>query len=77
MVSIKYEPIHVLFDSFTVKWTWKESELAKFRKMWNDGDHIQDIAKAFNTNKRSIALVVMEQAELGEIKPRAGGLFGN
>jgi hypothetical protein len=77
MVSAKHELFHLLFDDMTVKWTWKESELTRFRQMWNDGDHIQDIAKAFGTNKRSIALVVMEQAELGEIKPRAGGLFGN
>lgn len=77
MVSARHEPFHLLFGDMAVKWTWKESELARFRQMWNDGDHIQDIAKELKTNKRSIALVVMEQAELGEIMPRAGGLFGN
>lgn len=76
MVSVRHEPFYLLFENATVKWSWKESELIRFRKMWNEGDHIQDIAKAFKTNKRSIALVVMDQAEQGEIEPRAGGLFG-
>lgn len=77
MVSAKHEPFHLLFDSVPVKWTWKESELMRFREMWNEGESIHDIAKVFKTNKRSIALVVMDQAELGEIKPRLNGLLGN
>lgn len=77
MVSIKHEQIYLLFENQVVKWSWKESELIRFRQMWNDGEHIQDIAKAFKTNKRSITLVVMDQAEQGEIEPRTGGLFGN
>lgn len=77
MVSVKHEPFHLLFEDATVKWTWKESELVRFREMWNAGDHISDIAKAFKTNKRSIALLVMDQAEQGEVKQRQGGLFGN
>lgn len=77
MVSVKHEPLHVLFGDIEVKWTWKESELIRFRQMWREGASISTIAKEFKTNRRSIALVVMDQAEMGEIKSRPGGLFGN
>lgn len=77
MVSVKHEPFHLLFENATVKWTWKESELVRFREMWQAGEHVKTIAKEFKTNKRSVALLVMDQAESGWIKKRHGGLFGN
>lgn len=67
---------HILFEDKTVKWFWEEDELIKFREMWNDGVHIQGIATALKTNKRSIALLVMDQAENKKIKQRKTGLFG-
>lgn len=67
---------YALFDNVPVKWFWSDEELIHFRKMWNDGEHIQDIAKEFRTNKRSIALLVMDQAEQDEIKQRRKGLHG-
>lgn len=66
---------HVLLDDIKIKWIWYESELIRFREMWNDGESILDMAKEFRTNQRSIALVVMDQAELGEIKQRQHGLY--
>lgn len=77
MVSVKHEPFHLLLEDLTVKWKWGESELVKFREMWNAGDHVKTIAKELGTNKRSIILTVYEQAELGEIVPRSSGLDGN
>ncbi len=67
---------HVLFDDKTVKWVWSLEELMLFRNMWNKGLHIQTIATALKTNKRSIALLVMDQAENKKIKQRKTGLFG-
>ena len=67
---------YALFDNVPVKWFWSDDELIQFRKMWNDGKHIQDIAKEFRTNKRSIALLVMDQAEQDQIKQRRKGLYG-
>lgn len=67
---------HILFDDKTVKWVWSLEELNFFRDMWNEGYHIQTIAKALKTNKRSIALLVMDQAENNKIKQRKTGLFG-
>ncbi|WP_252503085.1 hypothetical protein [Sporosarcina sp. Marseille-Q4943] len=67
----------MLFDEVEVKWKWTESELIKFRKMWKDGASIQQIGKELKINKRSIGLLVIDQAEQGEIKPRPGGCLGN
>lgn len=67
---------YALFDNVRVKWFWSEEEIINFRKMWNDGEHIQDIAKVFGTNKRSIALLVMDQAEQDAIRQRRKGLHG-
>ncbi len=75
MVAKITDTRHVLFEDTTVKWCWYESELLRFRQMWNEGESILDIAKEFGTNRRSIALVVMDQAELGEINQRQHGLY--
>lgn len=77
MVSVKHEPFRLLFDDVTVKWKWTESELIRFRQMWREGASINEIGKEFKINKRSIGLLVIDQAEQGMIKPRPGGLFGN
>lgn len=70
------EKQHILFDDKTVKWIWSESELSHFRELWNEGYHIQTIAKALKTNKRSIALLIMDQAENNKVKQRGMGLYG-
>lgn len=77
MVSARYERFYVLFEDATVKWKWTESELLHFCQLWNAGADISEMAKEFKTNRRSIALVVMDQAEQGLIEQRRFGLFGN
>lgn len=75
MISAQ-ERKYVLFEEVPVKWFWSELELTKFREMWNAGLHIQDIANEFKTNKRSIALLIIDQAENDYIKRRKIGLYG-
>lgn len=70
------EQKYILFDEIKVKWIWTENELGNFREMWNANKPIQEIANAFSTNKRSIALLVIDQAEQKEIKQRDKGLHG-
>lgn len=47
-----------------------------FREMWNEGVRAADMAKAHKTNQLSIALVVIDKAELEEIKQPPSGLHG-
>lgn len=76
MVRKTAEPLHLLFETSVVKWTWAESELIRFREMWQDGASIGSIAKKFNTNMRSVVLLIIDQADADEIKPRKSGIFG-
>lgn len=76
MVAKITDTRHLLFEDVEVKWNWYESELIRFRALWSEGTGISDLAKEFRTNRRSIALVVMDQAEQGFIRPRRGGLEG-
>lgn len=73
----KHEAFHLLFEDIRVKWQWYESELIRFRELWNEGVGIRELAREFDTNARSIALVVIDQAEQGYIEKRPGGLFGH
>lgn len=72
----KQESLYLLFGESEVKWGWTKSELFKFCRLWREGVSIQEIAKALGTNKRSIAMVVMDQAEQGYIQQRERGLEG-
>lgn len=77
MVSARNEPTILILDDIEIKWTWKESELLHFREMWNDGVPINDLARELKTNRRSVALLVMDQEMKGEIEQRRFGLYGN
>ncbi|PIC81050.1 hypothetical protein CSV75_04525 [Sporosarcina sp. P18a] len=77
MISARNEPTILILDDIEIKWTWKESELLHFREMWSDGVPINDLARELKTNKRSVALLVMDQEMKDEIEQRKFGLYGN
>ena len=54
---------HVLFDGEMVKWIWDDWELMQFRGMWNEGVGIADISKVLKCKRKSIVLLVMDQAD--------------
>ena len=47
----------------------------QFREMWNDGVGISEIAKALKCNRKSIVLLVIDQADEGFIEQRRQGLL--
>lgn len=55
---------------------WDEGALPIFCRLWNEGKSIQYIAEAFDRRTVEVALLVIDQAEQGKIKPRRGGLWG-
>ena len=59
---------YVLFDDVTIKWIWDDWELMQFREMWNEGVGISDISKALECNRKSIVLLVIDQADEGFIE---------
>lgn len=77
MVAKQYESITLLFEDDNIKWAWKDSELDRFRELWDEGLNVQELAHEFGATKRSILLLVMDQDYKGEIKPRKFGLYGH
>lgn len=77
MTAKDHEDSYLMFEDLPVKWLWKRSELIRFREMWNEGESIHDIAKEFGTNKRTIGLLIVDQAERRKIKQRRKGLYRN
>lgn len=45
--------------------------------MWDDGVLITDLARELKTNRRSVALPIMDQEMIGEIEQRRFGWYGN
>lgn len=77
VVIKKHDGSHALLENANIKWYWDGWELIKFREMWKDGEPLEVIAKEFNTNLNSVAILVMDQEIEGKIKQRGRGLFGN
>ncbi|QKE74749.1 helix-turn-helix domain containing protein [Arthrobacter citreus] len=54
--------------------TWDESEVKEFVRLWKEGASIWDLAKTFQRPQAEIALLIMDQVIKGRIKPRKIGL---
>lgn len=66
----------VLLDSMDIDWTVRAGEPERFRKLWNDGEHVLDIAKELKRKPFEVALMTLEQSHLGLITTRSNGLLG-
>ncbi|MHC8517007.1 helix-turn-helix domain containing protein [Sporosarcina sp. ITBMC105] len=77
MVKAKLEEAHILLEGADVKWYWSRREMNLFRQMWRDGVSGEEIAEALGVELLSVALLVVDQEIIGNIKPRPGGLLGN
>lgn len=58
------------------KFSWLESELVLFRKMWEQGKSVKLMAKRFKCKEIDVAMLVLDQAERKLIKPRPTVLIG-
>lgn len=58
------------------KFIWEDAELREFRKMWEQGDSVNKMAKQFRCKEIDIAMVVLDQAEKKLIRSRPAGLIG-
>lgn len=57
--------------------TWSEIEVEAFRKMWREGTSLPRIAKALKRHINEVFILALDQAELGYIRQRPHGIFGN
>ncbi|WP_438312254.1 hypothetical protein [Sporosarcina sp. FA9] len=74
MIQVK-EKQRVLLDEVKINWFFTERETDVFRAMWNDRENIETIAKQLRRPALEVVLLVIEQAELENIKERRHGLF--
>lgn len=56
--------------------TWCESEVREFDRMWDGGLGIEDIAKSFGRDTDEVAVLAIDRARQGKIGPRKYGVFG-
>lgn len=76
MLQLARQPqVYIALQEYRFDWT--RNEVMKFIEMWNEGKSIWDLAKRFRRSKIECAVLIMDLAEKGEIKPRKTGLFGS
>ena len=66
----------VLLDNADIDWNVRPSEPEKFRTLWEEGLHIDDIAAALKRTQLEVALFVIDQSSAGLITVRSNGIFG-
>ncbi len=68
---------YYLFEDETIEvnMVFTESEVFDFIAYWQNGHSVQRIADLLERNPLDIALLVMDRAEVGEIKQRHNGIF--
>lgn len=62
-------------ESIEVNMVFTESEVYDFIAYWQNGHSIRRIADLLERTPLDIALLVMDRAEVGEIKQRPNGIF--
>ena len=62
-------------ESIEVNMVFSESEVYDFIAYWQNGHSVRRIADLLERNPLDIALLVMDRAEVGEIKQRPNGIF--
>lgn len=68
--------MHIILDKVEIDWVWTDKDLWSFRALWNDGASLEMIAKKLYRPLLEVELLVLDQAELCNIKKRNNGDFG-
>ena len=74
MIQIREEK-RTLLDDVDINWVFTVRETEAFKTMWNRQENIETIAKRLKRPVLEIGLLIIEQAELGNIEDRRHGLF--
>ena len=71
--------MYYLFDDERIKLNpiFKERELERFYKLWDEGMDYKNIAKKMGRTHMDIVLLILDRGEVGAIKDRGTGIFGN
>ncbi|MGM0916606.1 MAG: hypothetical protein ACQEWC_03375 [Bacillota bacterium] len=82
-MSVKKRELRKLFEQQPVYYAcphsdfiWDEKDIILFRQMWQDHEPIRHIANRLARNVDDILFLIIDQADLGKIESRKGGVFG-
>lgn len=67
---------YIAFFDSEINFSWNESDVARFRVMWENGLSILGIAKKFNRPPLEIVLLALDLGEQELIVRRPGGIYG-
>ena len=70
------EQKRVLLDDVDIDWVFTDRETEVFKAMWEADMSMDSIAEELGRKPLEIGLLIIEQAELGEIQVRQQGIFG-
>lgn len=74
MIQLKEEK-RTLLDDVDINWVFTVRETEAFKTLWNKQENIETIAKRLKRPVLEIGLLIVEQAELGEIEQRRNGIY--
>lgn len=80
-IITKLEKAHMLKEYYIAldhaNLDWLPEDVQKVEDMWKSGLHVEEIAKNIKRSEKDTFLLIYDRLELGEIKARKGGIFGN
>lgn len=62
-------------EKIKVNMVFQKHEIKHFTFLWNEGYDIFTIAEKMKRGTTDIALLIVDRAEIGEIKKRSHGMF--
>jgi hypothetical protein len=66
--------IYIALEDADFEWSLKE--VWEFERMWNEGKSLIEIAEHFGRTHEEVAVLIMDRALKGKIKPRSCGIWG-
>jgi len=76
MKYLKKQRQKVYIACENLDFVWDEREVHEIEHMWSKGLSIHDIARSFGRDPDEVAILIVDRARQGKIKPRKGGVFG-
>lgn len=68
------EPLHI--TGMDLDFSWYEWQIKAIKEDYAAGIPLMDMADRLGRDYREVAIMVMELAHFGRVKPRDGGVFG-
>ncbi|MCP1124588.1 helix-turn-helix domain containing protein [Bacillus sp. 3103sda1] len=72
--SMKESRLKIYVALEEANFLWDERDVVLFRKLWNEGMSLPELAKRLRRHQTEVALLILDQADKYQIKSRPLGL---